>query len=463
MSTSFFVPQEGTLPLYEQIYRRMVEEIRSGRLSAGERAPSKRQLCAQLGVSLSTVETAYGMLVAEGYLQSQPRSGYRVCSLLPLDAPAASVPQLPVPAPPPAAPALSDVFSTAAVDTHIFPSSVWASLTREALKDPELLQRGDPQGDLPVREALCDFLRSCRGVRCRSEQVVVGAGMEYLLSVLFQLFDPAIPVALEEPGYNAAYRTLENLGRSAVPVPVDRQGMVPDALAKSGAGVAYVTPSHQFPTGAAMPAGRRTELLRWAYAAPHRYLIEDDYDSEFRYASRPIPAMQGMDTGGRVVYTGTFSRTLAPSIRAAYLILPESLLDVYKARFAHGASTVSRFEQQVLCRFLSSGQYGRHLRRAGSLYRARCAALTAALKDAFPQSRVSGAGAGLHLLLTLPGRDENELAARAAAAGYRVRTLGEYCRGTSPMPGSLVLGFAGLDVSAAPRAVADLARAFGGM
>lgn len=463
MSTSFFVPQEGTLPLYEQIYRRMVEEIRSGRLAAGERAPSKRQLCAQLGVSLSTVETAYGMLVAEGYLQSKPRSGYRVCSLLPLDAPAGSVPQPPVPAPVPAAPALSDVFSTAAVDTHIFPSSVWASLTREALKDPELLQRGDPQGDLPLREALCDFLRSCRGVRCRSEQVVVGAGMEYLLSVLFQLFDPAVPVALEEPGYNAAYRTLENLGRSAVPVPVDSQGMVPDALAASGAGVAYVTPSHQFPTGAAMPAGRRTELLRWAYAAPHRYLIEDDYDSEFRYASRPIPAMQGMDTGGRVVYTGTFSRTLAPSIRAAYLILPEALLDVYKARFAHGASTVSRFEQQVLCRFLSSGQYGRHLRRAGSLYRARCAALTAALKDAFPQGRASGAGAGLHLLLTLPGRDESDLAARAAAAGYRVRTLGEYCRGTSPLPGSLVLGFAGLDVSAAPRAVADLARAFGGM
>ena len=462
MSTSFFVPQEGALPLYEQIYRRMVEEIRTGRLAAGERAPSKRQLCAQLGVSLSTVETAYGMLVAEGYLQSQPRSGYRVCSLLPLDAPAAA-PQPTVSEPAPAAPALSDVFSTAAVDTHIFPSSVWASLTREALRDPELLQRGDPQGDLPLREALCDFLQSCRGVRCRSEQVVVGAGMEYLLSVLFQLFDPATPVALEDPGYNAAYRTLENLGRSAVPVPVDKQGMVPAALAASGAGVAYVTPSHQFPTGAAMPAGRRTELLRWAYAAPCRYIIEDDYDSEFRYASRPIPAMQGMDTGGRVVYTGTFSRTLAPSIRAAYLILPEALLEVYRARFAHGASTVSRFEQQVLCRFLSSGQYGRHLRRAGSLYRARCAALTAALKEAFPQGRVSGAGAGLHLLLTLPGRDEADLAARAAAAGYRVRTLGEYCRGASPLPGSLVLGFAGLDVAAAPKAVGDLAQAFGGM
>ena len=219
MSTSFFVPEAGALPLYEQIYRRMVEEIRAGRLAAGERAPSKRQLCAQLGVSLSTVETAYGMLVAEGYLQSQPRSGYRVCSLLPLDAP---VPQeTPSPAPAPAAPALSDVFSTAAVDTHIFPSSVWASLTREALKDPDLLQRGDPQGDLPLREALCDFLRSCRGVKCRSEQVVVGAGMEYLLSVLFQLFDPATPVALENPGYHAAYRPLENLGRSAVPVTQD--------------------------------------------------------------------------------------------------------------------------------------------------------------------------------------------------------------------------------------------------
>ena len=190
--------------------------------------------------------------------------------------------------------------------------------------------------------------------------------------------------------------------------------------------------------------GRRSELLRWAYEAPGRYLIEDDYDSEFRYASRPIPAMQGLDEGGRVIYVGTFSRTLAPSIRVAYLILPPELLKRYRDKFGHGAATVSRFEQEALRRFLASGSYSRHLRRVGNLYRQRRDALVAALSG---WGEVRGSDAGLHLLFTLPGRREEELKRRAAEAGYRVRGLGEYCQRAVPRPGTLVLGFAGLDVS----------------
>ena len=284
--------------------------------------------------------------------------------------------------------------------------------------------------------------------------------MEYLLDVLFQLL-PLGPIALEDPGYRSTYRSVENLHRAFVSIGLDEHGIRPDALSASGAGAAYVTPSHQFPLGVTMPAPRRAELLRWAYGLAGRYIVEDDYDSEFRYSSRPIPAMQGQDKGGRVIYTGTFSRSIAPSIRAAYLILPEGLLPLYREKFAHGASTVSRFEQWVLARFLSSGQYARHLRRVGNLYRSRCAALTEALEGAFPQGRVTGNDAGLHLLFTLPGREDGELAAAAEAAGYAVHTLGEYCHGPSPRPGTLVLGFAGLDAERAGKAVHDLRRAFG--
>lgn len=455
MADFLFVPEwDGALPLYEQIYRFVTEEIRAGRLGEGDKLPSKRTLCAHLGISQSTVEGAYGLLAAEGYIRAIPRSGYRVCAV--------TLPERPTPVPAPAlpseppAPALDDCFSTAAVDTSVFPYATWARLMRQAVQEPELLQRGHPQGDLPLREALCAFLHQYRGVSCRPEQVVVGAGMEYLLDVLLQLLPDGAPVALEDPGYRATYRSMENLRRPFLPIPVDGQGLRADLLEGSGAGTVYVTPSHQFPLGVTMPAPRRAELLRWAYGGEERYIVEDDYDSEFRYTSRPIPAMQGQDAGGRVVYTGTFSRSIAPSIRAAYLILPEGLLGTYGEKLAHGASTVSRFEQWVLARFLSSGQYARHLRRVDSLYRARCAALTTALKGAFPKGRVSGNDGGLHLLLTLPGREDADLVRNAVVAGYRVHALSEYCHGPSPMPGTLVLGFAGLDVERAEQAVEAL-------
>lgn len=462
MADFLFVPgDQGKIPLYEQIYRHVVEEIRSGRLKEGDKLPSKRALVAHLGVSLSTVEGAYGLLVAEGYVRPLPRSGYRVCAVAAPELPPTTLPAQEVYQPPAVvdpSPALSDCFSTGAVDTSVFPYAAWARLMRRAVQEPALLQRGHPQGDLPLREALCVFLHQYRGVSCRPEQVVVGAGMEYLLDVLLQLLPGKGPVGLEDPGYRAIYRSVTNMQRSFLPLPVDNQGLRPDALEESGVTSVYVTPSHQFPMGVTMPAPRRAALLRWAYAQPERYIVEDDYDSEFRYTSRPIPAMQGGDPGGRVVYTGTFSRSIAPSIRAAYLILPEGLLPAYRERFAHGASTVSRFEQWVLANFLSSGQYARHLRRVGGLYRARCATLTHALEGAFPQGLVSGNDAGLHLLLTLPGRGDGEMVTAAAKAGYRVHSLGEYCHGPSPLPGTLVLGFAGLEVERAAQAVEDLRR-----
>ena len=351
--------------------------------------------------------------------------------------------------------------STSAVDVSAFPFSSWARITKEAVyENPGLLQRGHPQGDAPLRSALGSLLAQYRGVRCSPEQVVVGPGADYLLSLLLQLLPEHRAVALEDPGYPAAYAAAALHGRRAVPIPVDGEGMCPDALADSGAGMAYVTPSHQFPLGVSMPAGRRSRLLHWAASAPDRWIIEDDYDSEFRWSSRPIPAMQGMDRAGRVVYLGTFSRSIAPAIRAAYLILPPGLLERYRRTFSHGACAVSRFEQESLRRFLTQGLYGRHLRRTGNLYRKKCALFAGAL-SAIPGASVSGAEAGLHFLLTLPRYSEEELTARAAEKSVRVYPLSRYCHTVPPKPSTVVLGFAGLSEDQLRRAAELLGEAWG--
>ena len=445
------------LRLYEQLYRHLLGEIRQGRPAPGEKLPSKRQLCALLGVSMSTVDAAYSMLTAEGYLIPRPRSGYVVADLLPLTPdPAADVPP---PAPEP--PKWRYDCSTSAVDTSLFPFSSWARISKEAVyQNPDLLQRGHPQGDLPFRAALAGLLGQYRGVHCSPEQVVVGAGVEYLLSTLLQLLPEHRSVALEDPGYPVGYAVAQRNGRNTVPIPIDGEGMDPEALEGSGASLAYVTPSHQFPSGVTMPAARRTRLLAWAYAGEGRYLIEDDYDSEFRYASRPIPAMQGMDRLGRVVYITTFSRSIAPSIRVACMILPPALLERYRQVFSHTACTVSRFEQEALRRFLVQGLYGRHLRRMGSLYRRKCAAFTGAL-GAIPGASISGQGAGLHFLLTLPRLSEGELVDRAAAASVHVHPLSRYCHAVPPAPSTVVLGYAGLSREELDGAAAALTRAWG--
>ena len=442
MPDSFPLPvfTEGA-PLYDQLYRHIAAAIQSGALAPGAKLPSKRRLCALAGVSMSTVETAYSLLAAEGYVLARPRSGYVCADLLP-PAPAAPV-SVPETAMVPA-PKWAYDCSTSAVDTSVFPFSSWARITKEAVyENPGLLQRGHPQGDLPLRTALAELLAQYRGVRCAPEQVVVGAGADYLLSLLLQLLPEQRAIALEDPGYPAAYAAASLHGREAVPIPVDSEGMCPEALEGSSAGLAYVTPSHQFPLGVTMPAGRRSRLLHWAASAPGRFLIEDDYDSEFRYSSRPIPALQGLDRAGRVVYMGTFSRSIAPAIRVAYMILPSELLERYRATFSHGACTVSRFEQESLRRFLAQGLYGRHLRRTGNLYRKKCALFTEALGE-IPGVTISGADAGLHFLVTLPRFSEGELVARAAAKSVGIHPLSRYCHGVEPKPSTVVLGFAGL-------------------
>lgn len=449
--------KSGEKPLYEQIYQYIADGILCGRIGEGERLPGKRALAKHLSVSVVTVETAYSILAAEGFLRPEARRGFYACRVDSRPEAKEGAPHADEPKKTEAPPRFA--FSTSEVDVSLFPYKLWAKLNREVLTGERgLLSRGDGMGDYDLRETLCDFLNAYRGVRLRPGQLLIGAGTEYLLSVLVRLLSGDM-FALEDPGYRATYRAIERSGGKIAPIPLDGQGMSISALASSGANVAYVTPSHQFPLGITMPAGRRVELLNWAELKENRFIVEDDYDSEFRHNIRPIPAMQGYDHSGKVIYAGTFSRSLAPSIRIAYLALPDALLARYRQWFHTSASTVSRFEQQVLKRFIATGAYARHLRRAGIAYKQRSQALIQALSPVEGLS-LSGEGAGLHFLATIPRLSEPALIERAREQGALVHGLSEYRHAANVQKSTIVLGYAGLSEDAMNKAGAALSRAW---
>ena len=395
----------SAVPLYEQLYRSLAAEMRAGTLTAGTRMPGKRRLAAELSVSVNTVDTAYQMLAAEGYLTARERSGFTVQEYLALpqgvQPPAApSAPAAVHPAD--AAPPVQFDLSTRGVDPGLFPFRTWARLQKELLYSaPELLTPGDARGDAALRQALAGYLAEYRGVQCDPEQLVVGAGLEYLLGLLAPLLPG--PAAVETPGYPRARQVLENNGVPCRCLPVDADGLSLTALSASDAAVCYVTPSHQFPTGVTMPAGRRAELLHWAARRPgQRYIIEDDYDSEFRFDTRPLPSLQGMaGADGPVVYLSTCSRSLAPSIRIAYMVLPEHLANEFYRRLSFYSCTVSTFEQYTLARFISEGYFEKHINRMRLHYGRKRQSVLSSIKGCFTEKecRVIENDSGLHFII----------------------------------------------------------------
>ena len=465
MLTPVLDPARDT-PLYEQLYRQLRHEIESGALAAGEKLPSKRALSAHLKVSVVTVEGAYGQLQAEGYLRSEPKRGFFVA---PLEAP------VPVPRQEGPAPALEEAtparrpdfdFATNAVDAARFPFATWARLMRQVLtrEDSALLSAVPPQGVPELRAAIVQYLRDFRGITAQPEQVVVGAGSEYLTGLLFQLLGREGGYAVEDPGYLKFSRILAHQGAHICPIPLDGQGLRVDALRWSGARVVHVTPSHHFPLGIVMPAGRRRELLAWAGEGPNRYIIEDDYDSEFRFSGLPIPALQSLDREGRVVYLNTFAQNLAPSLRIGYMVLPPALAERYRREFLFYSSTVPSFEQYTLARFLEGGHFERHIARMRVEYRERKAALIACVRGLGISGTLSGGDAGLHMLLRMDGRlGEDELVRRAAEAGVAVYPLSA-CRPTPAPKGeppTLIMGYARLEAGDIRRAFLRLREAWG--
>lgn len=456
-------------PLYEQLYQAVADQIRKGNLKYPDLLPSKRVLEEELKVSHSTIETAYSLLAAEGYIEPIPRVGYQVNRRIPMLPSVASTSRADAGKKQLDADRVDmdrqesgkdrdHAFSTGDVDTSLFPYSSWARIYKEVVyQNPDLLQKGEPIGDLHLRRTLASFLRQYRGVVCGPEQIVVGSGAEYLLGLLIQLFGPDLRVGLEDPGYPQIRRILSNYGKSFLPLDMDREGVKEEQLYRKKVDLIYVTPSHQFPMGTTMPAERRSRILGWAEKCSG-YIIEDDYDSEFRYRSRPVKALQGLDKAGRVIYMGTFSRSLAPSIRVAFMVLPPALMKRYLEKFGKQSCTVSRFEQQVLAEFIDRGLYVRHLRRCTNLYKKKEARLIeelTAMKGCF----VSGQGAGLHFLLHLPSVSREGLIRAAKQYRLQLHFLDEYAADTQMPYPIVVIGFGGLSFEQMDKNVEALKKA----
>ena len=449
------------IPLYESVYRQLRGEIGSGQRKPGEKLPSKRALAASLGISINTVETAYRQLESEGFIEARDRSGFYVLPLSDLGPDMA-----PEPRPRRTAPAAEPEvdFAVGAVDEALFPITVWQRLTRASLNMPGILARGDSLGDPGLREEIARYLARARGVRCDPEQILLGPGTDSLLRTLGSLLPESCTFVVEDPAYHRAYAHFSRMGHRVIPARMDDRGVMVEPLRALDSAVVYTAPSHQYPLGFAMPMGRRTALLAWAAAGGFRYVVEDDYDSEFRYDARPLPSLQSIDRAERVIYLGTMSGVIAPSLRISYMILPSALLRRLRERRDPYSCNVPTLEQYTLREFMRQGFFEKHLNRMRVCYRNRRRELCALLRPYEDRLRVIGARAGSYLLVRVDnGLDGQGLCDAALRSGVRVWPIGPYFMDAVPEQyrACVLLGFGNLSGEQMRRGVSLLAKAWG--
>lgn len=441
--------EDSRFPMYRQIYDHIKNEIQKGKMKAGEKLPSSRILAKNLCISRSTVDMAYDQLLAEGYIESVPCKGYYVCQMegIYFDRKKKKFPEVNSGQKP------SDTvyrwdFALNGIAPGGFPHNIWRKLSREVLSQEgdSLFQLGDPCGEPGIRQAVAEYLHSARGVDCDPGQIIIGAGNDYLLMLLWVILGKNRRMAMESPTYLSAYYDLLHMGCQILPVGQDEQGIRIEELEKTEADTVYVMPSHQFPMGMVMPLKRRMELLKWAGAREGRYIIEDDYDSEFRYKGQPIPALSGFDQKGCVIYLGTFSKSLAPSVRVSYMVLPRELMNTYLSLEHLFSVTVSRTDQKILELFLREGYYERHLNRMRAVYKNKHDLMVKCLKDMSHICTFSGENAGVHLLVEFcNGLTEQEAVFRAKESGIKVYGVSEYrIQKTSKEENMVLLGYATL-------------------
>lgn len=439
-------------PLYEALYRSIREDILQGRLRAGEKLPSKRALADHLHISKITVEAAYGQLLAEGYVRAKEKVGYFVEEV---DRPAGAPSPLPDPVPRAAAPRFAADFTVNTIRGEDFPFSVWTKLLREVAADRggELLSPLPNGGAPELRRAIADYLSAFRAMSVDPEHILIGAGTDFLYNLLVQLLGRDLGYGVEDPGYGKILRVYQANGVQCLPIPMDEDGVLPQAL--SGVDVLHISPAHHFPTGAVMPIRRRQDLLDWAGRQERRYIIEDDYDSEFRFTGRPIPPMQTMDRRGRVIYINSFSKSISPAIRISYMVLPPQLMERFQRDLGFYACTVSSFEQYTLARFMGEGYFEKHLARMKKRYRTQRNELIALLRQEplGKRLRILEKDAGLHFLLAVDTvLSDRALTEGLGALGVKVRCLSDYYHGPGPRPEHcLVVNYTGVTQSGAQR------------
>lgn len=481
--------QTSEVPLYRQLYDKLREAILTRQLTGGTRLPSTRLLANELSISRNTVMSAFEQLLAEGYLEGKVGAGTYVAQVLPEDMIYVEMGQKMLRQPLPqkgrtlskrsqvvTATRLTTArnlaqpvaFRPGMPDVAEFPGEVWSRLVAKHWQNSSagLLGYGEAQGYKPLREAIAAYLWTMRGVHCEAEQIVIVAGSQQGLDLAARvLLDPGEAVWLEDPGYLGARSALLGAGAQIVPVPVDAEGLNVEAgvALKPEVRLAYISPSHQYPLGVTMSLARRLALLEWANHVG-AWILEDDYDSEYRYASRPLAALQGLDNEGRVIYLGTFSKVLFPALRLGYLVVPPDLIEAFVAARAVSDRHSPSIEQAVLADFITEGHFARHIRRMRALYAERQQIL---VKTARQELRglleINPAEAGMHLVGWLPTEIEDCLVAKqATVVGMEVPALSAYA--LEPYPrGGLLLGYAGFNELEISQGIHKLKTVLGGV
>ncbi|MGB1251367.1 MAG: PLP-dependent aminotransferase family protein [Candidatus Promineifilaceae bacterium] len=452
--------------LQRQLYESLREQILTGKLPASTQLPSTRALAGQLGVSRNTVVNAFDQLIAEGYLTTRAGAGTFVSKELPdrlLNVPNLALPKQ---ATPPAPSGLLSkrgkrlmqmpykfepvrAFEPGIPEIKRFPFPIWEKLLRRHWQktDPRSLGYNDPLGFLGLRQAIAGYLQSARGVRCSAEQIVITSGAQQCIDLATRLLlDPGDHVWLENPGYRGAWAAFVGNGANVVPVPVSADGLDLQAgiAANPNAKMAYVTPSHQYPIGVTMSAARRLDLLAWA-REQQTWILEDDYDSEYRYAGHPLPCLQGLDEAQRVIYIGTFSKVLFPALRLAYMVVPDYLTSAFRAALHHTSRVTTWVMQRAMADFMNEGHFSRHIRRMRLLYAERQQVLLSEVKRLNLPLEINAEPAGLHVLAWLDeGVDDRVISAELHQQGVSASPLSNYSH--RPLPrGGLVLGFGGYE------------------
>lgn len=424
---TYDLEKRGKTSLYEYLYQCIRDEILSGKIKPGEKLPSKREMAKNHGISVITVENAYAQLVVEGYIYTQEKKGYF----------AGNVSSRYI------EPEAKTIYKKEEKkkqwlvnfnSNHImydsFPFATWSRVMRQTLLDQEnsFLTSPAPNGVRELREAIASHLHQFRGIDVNPDNIIVGAGTEYLYSIIVQLLGHNKMIAVEDPGYKKIGKVYESNGIKCVHLKIDQEGLNVKDLEGCNVSAVHISPSHHFPTGRVMPAGRRHQLLKWA-AENKSYIIEDDYDSEFRFSGRPIPPMAGIDGRG-VIYMNTFSKTLAPSIRIAYMVLPQKLMERFNSRLGFYSSTVSSFEQYTLANFISKGYYERHINRMRNYYKDYRNRIINAIKQSPIYSKVSieEENAGLHFILGIKSEiDDEKFVKTLKNNGINISSVSDYC------------------------------------
>lgn len=407
---------------YYTLYKGIRGAILCGKVKNGEKLPSKRSLAEELGVSVITVQQAYDQLLAEGYINSRERSGYFVEKVFSVEQRPRNKKNEMVAEP------ISNFkidFVKGSTPSGMFPFSVWTRLMRFVLADcgEHLLERVPCDGDSELKNALSDYLYRSRGIDIPSRYIVIGAGAEHLYGVIVQLLGRDKVFAVENPGYGKISYTYGLNGAKCLPLPVTECGIDVNEVEKSDAFAAHVSPSHQFPTGAVTPVSVRSRLLTWADKIDG-YVIEDDYDSEFRMGGKPLQSMLALKPD-RVIYINTFSKSLAPSMRMGYMVLPPALYEKYINIFSRTANIVPLFEQKTLAAMLNGGYFERHISRLKNYYRGLRAVVSEKLTEI--GAKVIDNGSGLHMLAEFENiSDEMELKSRAEAEGVNIKCISDY-------------------------------------